>query len=93
LVSPNSIQPPAKEQTLDPVINKRPAVVAACQVHFRQNALSHANKGQRQMVLALINTVFAQDNQEAATTTQWRPIADQVRTKLAQFLKLCTLMD
>jgi len=31
-----------------------------CRVHFIRNALAHAGKGQRQMVLALINTVFAQ---------------------------------
>ena len=30
-----------------------------CRVHFMRNALAHAGKGQRQMVLALINTVFA----------------------------------
>jgi putative transposase len=60
-----------------------------CRVHFLRNALAHAGKGQRQMVLALINTVFAQDSQEAATT-QWRAVADQVRDK---FPKLGTLMD
>jgi putative transposase len=60
-----------------------------CRVHFLRNALAHAGKGQRQMVLALINTVFAQDTQEAAIT-QWRAVADQVRTK---FPKLGTLMD
>ncbi len=60
-----------------------------CRVHFLRNALAHAGKGQRQMVLALINTVFAQDSQETAIT-QWRTVADQVRTK---FPKLGTLMD
>lgn len=60
-----------------------------CRVHFLRNALAHAGKGQRQMVLALINTVFAQDSQEAAIT-QWRAVADQVRTK---FPELGTLMD
>ncbi len=60
-----------------------------CRVHFLRNALAHAGKGQRQMVLALINTVFAQDNQEAAIT-QWRAVADQLRTK---FPKLADLMD
>jgi len=60
-----------------------------CRVHFLRNALAHAGKGQRQMVLALINTVFAQDSQDAAIT-QWRVVADQVRTK---FPKLATLMD
>jgi putative transposase len=60
-----------------------------CRVHFLRNALAHAGKGQRQMVLALINTVFAQDNQEAAIT-QWRAVADQLRVK---FPKLAALMD
>ena len=32
-----------------------------CKVHFLRNALAHAGKGQRQMVLAMINTVFAQE--------------------------------
>ena len=60
-----------------------------CRVHFLRNALAHAGKGQRQMVLALINTVFAQDSQEAAIT-QWRAVADQLRGK---FPKLAALMD
>jgi len=60
-----------------------------CRVHFLRNALAHAGKGQRQMVLALINTVFAQDTQEAAVT-QWRVVADQLREK---FSKLATVMD
>jgi len=60
-----------------------------CRVHFIRNALAYAGKGQRQMVLALINTVFAQDSQEAAIT-QWRAVADQLRTK---FPKLADLMD
>jgi putative transposase len=41
------------------------------------------------MVLALINTVFAQDNPEAASK-QWRAVADQLREK---FPKLAVLMD
>jgi putative transposase len=32
-----------------------------CRVHVLRSALAHAGKGQRQMVLALINSVFAQD--------------------------------
>jgi putative transposase len=60
-----------------------------CRVHFLRNALAHAGKGQRQMVLALINTVFAQDTQETAVT-QWRLVADQLREK---FPKLATVMD
>ena len=37
-----------------------------CRVHFLRNALAHAGKDQRQVVLAMINTVFAQQTQEAA---------------------------
>ncbi len=60
-----------------------------CRVHFMRNALAHAGKGQRQMVLALINTVFAQETSEAAHA-QWRVVADQLREK---FPKLSALMD
>ena len=60
-----------------------------CKVHFLRNALAHADEGQRQMVLALINTVFAQETQEAAIA-QWRSVADQLREK---FPKLAKLMD
>ena len=60
-----------------------------CRVHFLRTALAHAGKGQRQMVLALINTVFAQDTHEAAIE-QWRAVADQLRAK---FPKLAALMD
>ncbi len=41
------------------------------------------------MVLAMINTAFAQDTYEAASQ-QWRTVADQLREK---FPKLATLMD
>jgi putative transposase len=41
------------------------------------------------MVLAMINTVFAQDAQETAIA-QWRTVADQLRAK---FPKLAGLMD
>ena len=60
-----------------------------CKVHFLRNALAHAGKGQRQMVLAMINTAFAQENREAAIA-QWRTVADQLREK---FPKLAKLMD
>src|SRR5688572_30942151 len=60
-----------------------------CKVHFLRNALAHAGKGQRQMVLAMINTVFAQDSHEAAVD-QWRTVADQLR---GRFPKLAALMD
>jgi putative transposase len=60
-----------------------------CRVHFIRNALAHAGKGQRQMVLALINTVFAQESQGAAIA-QWRAVSAQLREK---FPKLAALMD
>src|SRR6185312_10017634 len=60
-----------------------------CRVHFMRNALAYAGKGQRQMVLALINTVFAQETAEAAHA-QWRIVSDQLREK---FPKLSAMMD
>ena len=60
-----------------------------CRVHFMRNALAYAGKGQRQMVLALINTVFAQESAEAAHA-QWRVVADQLRDK---FPKLAAMLD
>jgi putative transposase len=60
-----------------------------CRVHFIRNALAHAGKGQRQMVLALINTVFAQESQ-AAAIAQWRAVSTQLREK---FPKLAALLD
>ena len=60
-----------------------------CKVHFLRNALAHAGKGQRQMVLAMINTIFAQETPEAAAA-QWRTVTDQLRAK---FPKLATMME
>jgi putative transposase len=60
-----------------------------CKVHFLRNALAHAGKGQRQMVLALINTIFAQET-HAAAVDQWRAVADQVRER---FPKLAAMLD
>jgi len=60
-----------------------------CRVHFMRNVLAYAGKGQRQMVLALINTVFATETAEAAHE-QWRIVADQLRAK---FPKLAALLD
>ena len=60
-----------------------------CRVHFMRNALAHAGKGQRQVVRALINTVFAQETAEAAHA-QWRVVADQLREKLP---KLSAMLD
>jgi putative transposase len=60
-----------------------------CRVHFLRNALAHAGKGQRQMVLAAINTAFTQESFETASA-QWRAVADQLRGK---FPRLADLMD
>src|SRR5471030_1790572 len=49
-----------------------------CKVHFLRNALAYATKGQRQAVLAVINTIFAQESAEAASA-QWRLVSDQLR--------------
>jgi putative transposase len=59
-----------------------------CRVHFLRNALAYANKGQRQMVFALINTIFAQETAEAAHA-QWRIVTDQLQAK---FPKLAAMM-
>jgi putative transposase len=59
-----------------------------CRVHFLRNALAYANKGQRQMVFALINTIFAQETAEAAHT-QWRIVTDQLQAK---FPRLAAMM-
>jgi putative transposase len=60
-----------------------------CRVHFIRNALAYAGKGQRQVVLALINTVFAQDTAEAAEE-QWAIVTGQLQAK---FPKLATYLD
>ena len=60
-----------------------------CRVHFMRNALVHVPKGQRQMVAALIRTVFAQES-EAEARRQWRAVADQLRER---FPKIGALMD
>src|SRR5262245_63028963 len=60
-----------------------------CRVHFMRNVLVHVPKGQRQMVAALIRTVFAQES-EADARRQWRAVADQLRER---FPKIGALMD
>jgi putative transposase len=60
-----------------------------CRVHFLRNALAYANKGQRQMVFALINTIFAQETAELAHA-QWRVVTDQLGEK---FPRLVTMME
>jgi putative transposase len=60
-----------------------------CRVHFMRNALAYAGKGQRQVVLALINTAFAQENADAAAA-QWDIVVDQLRNK---YPKLAIYLD
>jgi putative transposase len=60
-----------------------------CRVHFMRNALAHAGKSGRRVVSAFIATAFAQDDAGAAKS-QWRKVADQLRSKLP---KLAALMD
>ena len=60
-----------------------------CRVHFTRNVLAHATKGQRQMVSALIGTIFAQDS-AAAAHSQWQLVTEQLA---ARFPKLRGLMD
>ncbi len=58
-----------------------------CRVHFLRNALAYANKGQRQMVFALINTIFAQETAQAAHT-QWRIVTDQLRERFPRLAQM-----
>ena len=60
-----------------------------CRVHTMRNALAHAGKSSRRVVAAFMGTAFAQDSADAAKT-QWRKIADQLRTTLP---KLGRFMD
>jgi transposase-like protein len=60
-----------------------------CRVHFMRNALAHAGKRGKRVVVAFIATAFAQDTPEAARE-QWRKIADQLRPTVP---KLAALMD
>jgi transposase-like protein len=53
------------------------------------DALAHAGRSGRRVVSAFFATAFAQ-NDAVAATTQWRRVAEQLRTKLP---KLAPLMD
>jgi putative transposase len=58
-----------------------------CRVHFLRDALAYANKGQRQMVFALINTIFAQETPQAAHA-QWRIVTDRLREKFPPLVQM-----
>lgn len=69
--------------------DQRSACWPRCRVHFMRYALAHVSKGQRQLVAALIRTVFAQKS-EAEAQRQWRAVADHLREC---FPKIGALMD
>ncbi len=60
-----------------------------CRVHFLRNALARVPAGQRNMVAALLRTIFTQDGKNAAHE-QWRKVTDSLRPR---FAKLAKLMD
>src|SRR6478735_4404919 len=60
-----------------------------CRVHWMRNALSHIAPKQRPAVVAMLKTIFAQDDAEAAHA-QWTTVADALRER---FPKLVELMD
>jgi hypothetical protein len=60
-----------------------------CHVHFSRNALAHAGKSGRRVVVDFIATAFAQETVETAKV-QWHKVADQLRPTVP---KLATLMD
>src|SRR5262249_46725002 len=65
------------------------AAPLACAAARGRTFVVHVPKGQRQMVAALIRTVFAQES-EAEARRQWRAVADQLGER---FPKIGALMD
>ncbi|MBA5688901.1 transposase [Duganella sp. LX47W] len=51
-----------------------------CRALLLRNALAYTAKGQRQAVMAMLNTIFMQDNAEAISA-EWRVVCDQLRAK------------
>ena len=60
-----------------------------CRVHWRRNAMAHLAPKQRPAVVAMLKTIFAQENDEAARE-QWTSVADALRERCP---KLVDLMD
>lgn len=60
-----------------------------CRVHFMRNALAHAGAGQRNMVAAMLRTIFTQETEKAARE-QWSKVSDGLRER---YPKLGRLMD
>ena len=65
------------------------ATLQRCRVHWMRNLLAHAPSKQRPAVIAMIKTIFAQEN-KAEAMTQWNTVADALREKQP---KLSALMD
>jgi putative transposase len=60
-----------------------------CRVHWMRNALARVPPQQRPAVVAMLKTIFAQENAEAARD-QWHTVADALRER---FQRLAELMD
>jgi putative transposase len=60
-----------------------------CRVHWMRNAMAHLAPKQRPAVVAMVKTIFAQENAEAARE-QWASVADALRERCP---KLVELMD
>ncbi len=60
-----------------------------CRTHFMRNAMVHAGRTQRRVVLAWIDTAFAEADAPRATA-QWRQVVDQLRSRVP---RLAALMD
>ncbi len=72
----------AADQVLHATVQRR-------KVHFARNLLAHVGPGQRAMVAAMLKTILAQEDAEAARR-QWRQVADTLRPR---FPRLAELMD
>ena len=60
-----------------------------CRVHWMRNALAHVGAKQRPAVVAMLKTIFAQENADDAHE-QWRHVADTLRER---YEKLAVMMD
>ena len=60
-----------------------------CRVHWMRNAMAHLAPKQRPAVVAMLKTIFAQENAETARE-QWASVADALRERCP---KLVELMD
>ena len=60
-----------------------------CRVHWMRNALAHVGAKQRPAVVAMLKTIFAQENAHDAHE-QWRYVADALRER---YEKLAVMMD